>query len=94
MHSLGAALRGFGLLCVPGAPADGLNGEGSVADRSWRVQFPKVTRYRANPKKNNTNPLTPIWQTFSKIYLIIFSNHFDMDNPINNQMPCKRMQIV
>ena len=34
MHSLGAALRGFGLLRVPGAPADGLNGEGCVADRS------------------------------------------------------------
>ena len=34
MHSLGAALRGVGLLCAPGAPADGLKGEGSVADRS------------------------------------------------------------
>jgi hypothetical protein len=34
MHSLGAALRGVGLLCAPGAPADGLKGEGSIADRS------------------------------------------------------------
>ena len=34
-----AALRGVGRLCVPGAPADELKGEGSVADRSWRHEY-------------------------------------------------------